>query len=67
MENENGRSKDHVLVDPTLSLKDTVEKENGTISGETAEEKLRLLRKQAKQLAAIAKHLSVLKTLNERK
>ena len=39
MENENGRSKDHVLVDPTLSLKDTVEKENGTISGETAEEK----------------------------
>ena len=39
MENENGRSKDHALVDPTLSLKDTVEKENGTISGETAEEK----------------------------
>lgn len=37
------------------------------IAGETAEEKLRLLRKQAKQLAAIAKHLSVLKTLNERK
>ena len=36
------------------------------IAGETAEEKLRFLRKQAKQVTAIAKHLSVLKTQVEK-